>query len=251
MEVHREAHLDPPGGGGGEHLPGAGRPAAAPGPLRGVQAAGDGQRPLEGLEGVVFVQIEDGDPGLSLQHQLVPLPVSPDLAQGHPAVRHAAGQGTCLQQLPHVLGAGRLLHQLPQDLLLPLHLGLEGGAVQVLEEGDRAAAPHLGLGQQVQRHLHGAAVLPGGLAAQLGQLHRHAALAHLAQPRDLHDLGKGEVLPAGVQPAAGLLHQQLELHRPLEDQLAADEAALPAQGHGPAGGQLHRLPLSHVQPDLL
>ena len=55
----------------------------------------------------------------------------------------------------------------------------------------------------------------------------------------------------GGQTAPRLLHEELELHRPFENQLGADELALPAQGDRPAGQQLGRLPRSAVEAHLV
>ena len=235
VELHREAHLHPAGGGGGEHLSRAGAEAGAFCSLRTVQAAGDRDGPLDALDQLVFIQVEHGNPGIRREDQLLPLPALAHLSQGQPGVRNGAHHLPRLQQLPDGLGPYRLLVKAAKQLVLPLHLHEVAGAVQVLEDRHRTAAVHLGLGQQLQGNVQLPTVVGELVALDSGHLNLHLAVSLLSGVRHLDNLREGQGLMAGGQRAPRLLEQYVELHHSLENELGADELALGALRLDPEG----------------
>ena len=110
---------------------------------------------------------------------------------------------------------------------------------------------HLGLGQQLQRHLQLPLIPWGGLTVQGDNLYLHLTVPLLAGLGDLNDLREGHRLMAGGQPAPLLLEQKIQLHHALKNQLRADELALCTNRLDPGGQQTWRLAGARLEPHLV
>ena len=160
--------------------------------FRTLQAAGHGNRPLDALNQLIFVQIQRGDTGIHRQNQFTALHSLADLAQRQPGIHNRADHLPRFQQFPNGLGPYRLLSKAAERLAFALDLHKIAGAVQVLQKRHRSVTAHLGLGQQFQFDVHFPAVRRVLLAAEGGDLHFHLTVPLAVGPRRLHSLGEGQ-----------------------------------------------------------